>query len=134
MAFGLARVGDKLECGDTIVTGSVDVTIEGIAAATSDSVTTITSGHSDCGGPPDFHGGTPIYPDQTGIGTRPNITINGKPAGLDGDWNVPGTPTNRQAAPNFPDPHGNSPNCPVRCGGQCHDSQVITTTSETTAG
>lgn len=130
----MARVGDKLECGDTIVSGSGDVFIEGIAAATADSSTIITSGHSDCGGAGDSHIGTAIYPDQSTIGSRPNITINGKPAGLEDDWNVPGTPTNRQVVPNYPDPHGNSANCPVRCGGECHDSQVITTTSSTTAG
>lgn len=129
---GLARVGDKLACGDTIISGSSDVFIEGIAAATADSSTIVTSGHG-CGGS-NSHSGTALYPDQASIGTRPAITINGKTAGLEDDWNAPGTPTNRQIAPNYPDPHGSSANCPVKCGSQCHDSQIITTTTQTTAG
>lgn len=130
---GLARLGDVLTCGDVIVIGSTNVTIEGVYAAMSDGVSLVTNGHT-CDAGVNSHGGTALYPDQASMGTRPSITINGKAAGIDGDWNVPGTPTNRQVAPNFPDPHGSSADCPVRCGNTCHDSQVITTTLKTTAG
>lgn len=127
MANTFPFAGDMLVCGDTIGASSLssNVTINGQPAVLTGALATI--GHN-CGIP--SHGPTPLYPDNATIGTRPNILINGVPPVLNGDWNVPAA---GQVPPNFPDSTGIG--CIVGCGGTCHDSQIlITSSTNITAG
>lgn len=119
----LARNGDPLDCGDKIKGLSTDCFIEGKAAVRlGDTTEGGAIGHC--------HGSTSIYADDATSSTRPAITINGIPAALVGDWNVPAA---SQPDPTYDMSTGGGP-CGISCGSICHDSQITSGADKVTAG
>lgn len=110
---GAAKVGDSIQCGDTVAIGSSTVRINGVSAGNAGG--SATSGHS-CGVP--SHGPTGLY---TSANRTSTVFINGFNAATWGDWNV--TIPSQLAPPNYPD--SSSPGCEVACGSTCHDSPLL---------